>query len=164
MAARTPPEAFARFLKPLQQAVSCVTHSVLVGRGHRPNTPYTLTFGGGRSAPLTGPHDAALFISVTYVVEPELGGWAVHYMRYIYNVLSASTEVLGYHWHPEDRGPTKHPHLHIYGQTAPVSLRKMHLPTGQIRLEDVLRLVISDFDVTPLREDWETVLASPETS
>jgi hypothetical protein len=37
-------------------------------------------------------------------------------------------------------------------------VRKAHFPTGRLAFEDVLRLVITQFGVIPLRDDWETML------
>jgi hypothetical protein len=136
-----------------------VTPSVLVGRVGRPGGPYTLTFGGGAPAQLGGPYDAHLFISLSYVIEGGARDWAVRPTRYIYSLLAGpSTEILGYHWHPEDRSRVTSPHLHIYGQTTPVDLRKMHLPTSWVSLQAVLRLAIDDLQVSPLRDDWPSVL------
>jgi hypothetical protein len=35
---------------------------------------------------------------------------------------------------------------------------RAHLSTGPVALEDILRLVITEFGVTPRRADWDTVL------
>ena len=37
-------------------------------------------------------------------------------------------------------------------------VRKAYFTTGRIALEDVLRLVITQFGVIPLHDDWETIL------
>ena len=36
---------------------------------------------------------------------------------------------------------------------------RMHLPTGQVAIEDVIRLAIVEFGVRPRRADWAAVLA-----
>jgi hypothetical protein len=38
-------------------------------------------------------------------------------------------------------------------------LHRAHIPTGIISLPAVIRLAISEFGVTPLRDDWQVRLA-----
>ena len=38
-------------------------------------------------------------------------------------------------------------------------LAKAHLPTGLVGLNDFLRLLITEFEVRPLRKDWIYLLA-----
>lgn len=63
-------------------------------------------------------------------------------------------EVFSYHWQPS-HPEVKFPHLHV----EPHAFKKAHFPTGRISLEEVLRLLITDFGVQPLRSDWDKVLA-----
>jgi hypothetical protein len=39
-----------------------------------------------------------------------------------------------------------------------VSLNDLHLPTGYVPLEEVLRCCITDFEVPPLSDEWDKVL------
>ncbi|MDQ3512381.1 MAG: hypothetical protein M3462_01765 [Chloroflexota bacterium] len=39
-----------------------------------------------------------------------------------------------------------------------MALGEMHLPTGQVTLTQVVRLLITGFGVEPRRPDWETIL------
>jgi hypothetical protein len=39
-----------------------------------------------------------------------------------------------------------------------VSLNALHLPTGVVTLEDVIRFCIHDLGVSPLRADWHEIL------
>jgi hypothetical protein len=54
------------------------------------------------------------------------------------------------------------PHLHVQGEReiAGQPLGKLHLPTGEIRLEDIVALAIEELGAEPLREDWRAVLAA----
>ncbi len=36
---------------------------------------------------------------------------------------------------------------------------KIHLPTGEVSLADVLRLAITELGVEPRREDWDAILS-----
>jgi hypothetical protein len=39
-----------------------------------------------------------------------------------------------------------------------VTLHKLHLPTGRVSIEAVIRFLIEDLEVAPLRDDWRAVL------
>jgi len=41
-------------------------------------------------------------------------------------------------------------------------VQKRHLPTGRVALEVVVRLLVAEFDVPPLRRDSRTVLRRGE--
>jgi hypothetical protein len=164
LAARTPREAVATFTEPLQRALSCITVGVLIGHGHRPShRPYTLTFPGAKPAPIIGGQGFQIDVSISYTVDVDDGIPSVRLTRSTCTLLLGNTDVLGYHWHPEDRGEIEYPHLHIYGRTEPVSLRKAHLPTGLVPLQEVVRLLIAPegLGVTPARDDWEAILGEP---
>ncbi len=96
----------------------------------------------------------------------EKGQWRVSVCGYMYSVQTDDgTEVLAYHWHPLGNSPETRPHLHIGAIPSPSGLiltKKMHVPTGRIALESVLRLCIHEFGVRPLRDDWAQILADGE--
>ena len=99
-----------------------------------------------------------------YVVTegPAGEGWQVRDGAYFYAIeTQGGSELLAYHWHPRGRSPIVAPHLHVGAdiQIGQRLLSKVHLPTGAIRLQDVIRLAITELDVEPLRDDWEQVLA-----
>jgi len=54
------------------------------------------------------------------------------------------------------------PHLHIGPGVATVEFKKKHLPTARIALEQVLRLVVNDFGITPIRAEWSQILAEAQ--
>lgn len=88
------------------------------------------------------------------------GPWRVERTAYFYQLYaSRSEELLGFHWHPETPGPTQFPHLHAASDTAPLS-HKTHVPTGFVSLGAVVRLLITEFGVPPLRDDWQTTLGN----
>lgn len=88
---------------------------------------------------------------------------------YEYRVLDQQErELLVYHLQPgpESRGPD-HPHLHISAAlqaqvnavtTRAYDLDKRHLATGQVSLAMMVRMVIEEFGIAPLRPDWRQVL------
>ncbi len=72
----------------------------------------------------------------------------------------SGSELLAFHWHPESSEGglqvVTSPHLHIGSSVLrEQALTKMHIPTGRIALEDVLRLAILDFRARTLDRNWE---------
>ncbi|MGI8642914.1 MAG: hypothetical protein ACR2LS_02220 [Thermomicrobiales bacterium] len=108
-----------------------------------------------------------------YRVHPSVDGGAdfeAHTTNYRYHILDRDDrEILAYHWHPNSVSPVTEPHLHLSGRLrpldvgardVPVPLGEMYLPTGMVTLVQVVRLLITEFDVEPRRPDWEAVLSS----
>lgn len=79
--------------------------------------------------------------------------------RYYTLVNAERVQFLAFHWHPRVPGPATHPHLHVRSDAAPLS-HKTHVPTGRVSLADVVRLLIVEFGVPPLREDWQIVVSN----
>lgn len=87
---------------------------------------------------------------------------------YAYEILEhGGREIVAFHWHEQGKSRVVAPHLHISSRMPtidlgprfdPVVLAEMHLPTGLVRLADVVRLLIEEFGVAPRRADWEAVL------
>ncbi|MGI8554568.1 MAG: hypothetical protein ACR2PL_27820 [Dehalococcoidia bacterium] len=69
-------------------------------------------------------------------------------------------ELVAYHWHPDPPNIITTPHLHLSGgaRVGFAPLAAAHVPTGQIGLDDLLRLAIRDLGVRPLRSDWLAIL------
>ena len=77
-------------------------------------------------------------------------------------------ELLVYHWQPGPSyvGPDD-PHLHVSASLRAatsvvdereIGLDRLHLPTGQVTLTSVVRSLLTEFGVEPLRPDWSRVL------
>jgi hypothetical protein len=79
----------------------------------------------------------------------------------------AHREILAYHWHPDGRSRMTTPHLHVssrlpliqLSENSTVSLSDMHLPTGVVTIQEIVRLLIVEFQVEPRRSDWDAILA-----
>lgn len=136
-------------------------------RGREPrDDPHVVTLSGGGFTVLRGQRAVGLSVDIQYrIVEApgESGPWKTTIVQYQYSLRTpdGSDEILGFHWHPGGRSRVKGPHLHIGSAAIEVGgplTRKMHIPTGRIALEEVLRSVIEDLGVQPLRDDWEQVL------
>jgi hypothetical protein len=167
MVGRTSKEALQIFLDPLRQALSCVTHEVLYIRsGNDPAAaPYALML---HNSPVSLGRDRRFALEVIQhyrLIETERpqGPWQVQTVAYYYTLSELGEnprEILGYHWHPQGRSWVTYPHLHLYAgaEVGRDDVRKAHLPTGRITLEEVLQLAIKEFGVTPLRDNWEEIL------
>ena len=84
--------------------------------------------------------------------------------RYVVQVMDADErELLTYHWHPFGPSWAGFPHLYLGDPIAAADFAKAHLPTGFIPLAAIVRLLIVDLGVAPIRPDWQAVLATPTT-
>jgi hypothetical protein len=100
--------------------------------------------------------------------------WQVETRMYEYRFLDRDErELLVYHWQPgpEYAGPDA-PHLHVSGSLEAqvdartrreVELDKLHIVTGIVSLQAVVRMLITEFQVRPLRADWQERLEATPT-
>jgi len=92
---------------------------------------------------------------------------------YLYRLLSSEEhEILAFHWHPTGLSNVTDPHLHLSSRLNPIEMGRnqdpldladMHIPTGFVTLEDVVQLLISEFDIRPRRADWDMLLRANRT-
>lgn len=168
----------------LQQALSCVTDAVLTvsPNGYQPSdAPHRLSLGDGTPVLLRAPLSSgatrvglSVFQAYRIVRAGERSVWRIQTVAYQYALDDSDRrEILAYHWHPHIENVV-YPHLHINRGAVPrevgstrlaptqiVLLPEMaqaHLPTRRIALEDMLRLLIEQFRVEPIRRDWDAVL------
>lgn len=165
MAGRTPPEAVAAFVAPLQQAISCVSLAVLqVAGGYQPAArPHALVLADGDAQQLRSEAGLALRVAQQYRIVEDTGPrgpWRAQTVAYSYVVNRGDKELLAYQWNPLGSGGVARPHLHVGAAADELidNFHRLHLPTGRIALEEVLRLLIEELGVQPLREDWSDVL------
>jgi hypothetical protein len=170
LAGRTPAEAVGAFIGPLQQALDCLTPTVLnVSGGYfAADRPHALTLGDGDPVALQGSERLGLSVAQNYrLVEFEgpRGPWKVQTIAYFYELRRGDHELLAYHWHPQGASRYTSPHLHL-GAGAEIAfapLHRVHLPTGRIAVEELLRIAITEFGARPRRGDWEEVLDRTQT-
>lgn len=164
MAASSLSEAVELYRAAAARTVSCLTRAhVEVGGGYaRPEVSHAFVMGGGDAVALRGDGDLTLSVGEEYrIVEARNGGWRVRTMAYFYAIgQQRAGELLAYHWHPRGRGTVAEPHLHVNTDARSNFgwMRKVHLRTGPIRLQDVILLAIEELNAAPIREDWRTVL------
>ena len=75
-------------------------------------------------------------------------------------------EIIAFHWHPRQRSHEHDPHVHIGSAVIDAdssdigkTFSRFHIPTGHISIAQVVRLLLTDFNVVPNRQDWEAMLA-----
>lgn len=165
MAARTPYAAVHDFAADMQLACSCITQAGFQAEAYREGVgSYSANLNRGLPVALIGDGPLHLVVLLQYKVVEDKDhrrSWALQIEGYAYRLLDASgAEMFAYHWHPQGPSSLLRPHLHLgagMGRLLRVATRA-HLSTGPVALEDILRLVITEFGVTPRRADWDTVL------
>ena len=170
MSGRTPADAVHNFLDPVRDALSCIVVPALqVGGGyHQSPEPHVMLLAGGEPVPLKGPRKLALTVHHHYRVveaEGELGPFKVRSAAYIYAVDDASgDEVVSYHWHPLTTPDITFAHLHFRRVADEYQeLLHGHFPTGRVSIERLVRFLIVELAVEPVRGDWQTVLDRTNT-
>jgi hypothetical protein len=158
--------AFRSFVAPLNRALSCVTSAVVIGSGHNPeNDRHALILNNGDPAPLRVSPRLYLTVAMHYrlVKHAHRREWKVSTVAYMYGVQDENQEeLLGYHWHPRSTPEYAHPHLHLYEGSGAEVFSKRHLPTRRISLEELLRFLVVEMKVTPLKDDWEKILGETQ--
>ena len=152
---RSPAMAVNAYKRSVQRLVACVTDAVVdvAGGYYASPDPHRLTLNNGFPVALGGPSEFLFRLQEFYRVE-EIGHprtlWNVDVVEYYYTILdSEEREVLLYHWHPRGNSLVEAPHLHL-GQGAQVrraEIQVAHLPTGDVSLHAVLRLLIEEMGV-----------------
>lgn len=92
--------------------------------------------------------------------QPGEGRFRVSTRGYAYELQTGSGELVwSYHWHPNTAVPR--PHIHLgrtqLAQDAVLSY-KAHHPTDRVSLESIVRACITEYDVEPLKPDWDKTL------
>ena len=172
MFARTRHEAVRSFLEPLKAVIGCVTSEGLVTRDTSiPGEQQTALLQDGFVI-LSRRNGQALSLELNhrFVVrqasDPR-GRWMASTTEYIYKVFDEQSHLIAaWHWHPGAVGvedESHWPHVHAYGARDTLTLHRLHLPTGRVALEAVVRFLIEDLGVVPRRADWRVFLDRHET-
>lgn len=158
--------------------MSCVARAHLVFRDPGPAVEAPVEVRLDQPVPLrlADRRGGTLLFDAHFAVAVTLGlsigtapGFVSSTQTYEYRLLDRlERELLVYHWQPGPRyaGPD-HPHLHVSASLRAmtsaadereIDLDKLHLPTGQVTLAAVVRSLITEFGVEPIRPDWARVL------
>ena len=176
MAGRNPNEANKNFVEPLRDAIKCVTKGQLSTGGPRQSLdsqPLVLTLNKGYPSKLNGDTGLKLKMSHHYRIvqgDGDRGPWKVTTVAYYYEIQNRQgSPLLAYHWDPRRSDTVIAPHLHLYvgnnklcssiaEEVGCLRLDKKHLPTDRVSLEQVLRLLITEFGVIPTQSNWASIL------
>lgn len=173
MAGEDAPEAVENFVHPLRQVADLITESVLFPSGRHvlgpDEEPHALAFADAPATKLRGTDVTLDFRHSFRVVrtdDRERGPYKAQTAQYLYAFVdSDGRDLMAFHWHPLSRSTETDPHLHLYRHTAPFDVSDLHLPTGRISFEYVVRLAIEKFGATPNppdREVWDRILTEHE--
>lgn len=168
MADRTPATAIHRLLDVFQRDLSCVTRgNSLYTDSYQPEHDLSVYLPAEQSIRMRGEHRLSLDILLIFraVADSDAGGWRTTIRKYMYTINDHDDrELFAFHWHPDTPGmPTPHVHLGAaLGELRP-TFSRLHIPTARIALEDVLRFLIRDLAVQPLRDDWSALLNAGRT-
>ena len=168
--ARTERQALDRYKEILQLSLSCVTKTVWV-IGPPPGGTADERALTTREDPVAIPLGEGLRLNLRasqFFTVSERGGpgeWKVHTEAYAYSAGfqwrdDPEIRFLEWHWHPP-RVPQPHIHMVVSHSTL-TSINKLHVPTGRVSFESVLRFIISELRVKPIRRDWDTRLTKGE--
>ena len=151
MPGRSPEEARKAFLQPLQRALSCITDTkLLVSRGRQPGDVEALALSEDPLRLTSARIGIVQFVlGHQFKLVPDgRKSWHVSTTAYRYHLLDDSgAELIAWHWHPGSLGDPRlrgHPHLHAPAGSID---RHIHVPTGRVSIESVLRLLLIDLAV-----------------
>ena len=94
-----------------------------------------------RAARLHAEPRLTLLVTEQYEVRQSTAGWHVEIVGYLYAIGYEDHELVSYHWHPSGKSTITQPHMHV-GAAVQIGdrwLGKVHLPTGMVGLEQVIR-------------------------
>lgn len=171
MSSRNEYAAATRIADHIRRCLSCITRQPSQLTTQVPNTSrFLLSFLPARehTALESNSSGARIFLAVqfdlrSYLHESEHSGFDAEIAGYNISIsLSNNQELLSYHWHPNGIGHFRGPHLHVSARAGvsdehshSIHLGKKHLTTGLVQIEEIVRMLIQDFEVRPLVQDWE---------
>lgn len=165
--------------------LQCLAPIEVLDSGSKPGFPNSLIFvsGGGtaeRFIRLRGPDRKPflrLDVSLEYAIvassnDQGRSGFRPQITRYFYGVQDISgRELFAYHWHPVGASPVTTLHMHMSGipaitiatderhaNSVELPFNRIHFPTHRIELAELVRFLIVELNVSPRRQDWESVV------
>lgn len=160
----------------MQDVVGCVTHDRLNAKVFQAKIgPCDSLVFQKETAELSGTQPLKITLLFTYQLVSGIASslpLTMSVVRYHYHVRDASNaEIVKYHFHPpgserEDGNPWKpsvpYLHLHVTSNVSigSVTFDRHHLPTGALPPTEFIRLLIEQWGVIPLTENWRSRLSS----
>lgn len=171
----TPEQAYNRYIDRLERALGCISAKRLVlaePTKFQLNADYPLVLNNNDPVLLRGEVNVYLSAGQRFRIvedkEVKQGPYRVHTVEYWYQIdCPKDTEIFTYHWKPESTTTPleREPHIHLGSSVVAndvVLMRKqfskLHIPTGRVSIESVVRFLIGEIKVQPIVNEWETVL------
>lgn len=155
-------QATASYVNEIQKIVSCVVKEVCFP--YKNNEGY-LVLGWSGELRLKRKDGTVIFLDITQeLTYPDKDDDKVSTVAYIYSISDEERQpLIGFHYHPElTDEPVMYPHIHAYapedGRFKHFNLHRRHIPSGRVPREDVIRWLITELEVVPIRENWEEIL------
>ncbi len=180
MRRNTPGQAYDRYARALQAVVGCVTEARLTlneSRAIELDTIYAIVLKSGDGVVLSSEYGAIQFDlgqRFRIIRDPEAreGPYRATTVEYWYRLArQAGPALLSFHWTPETAMPAQRmfPHLHVEagltgasGEAQLRSFNKLHVPTGRVSCESIVRFLIEEMGVPPTKPSWQSVLEVQE--
>lgn len=146
--------AHAELVRTWQSAISCFGHGkVISSSGPDATRKLLVNHDGHMQLRCQGRHPMSVYGSMWYrVVRGSNGGYTTAPLEYIYALHVSGKAVLAYHWHPRSTLHTPYPHAHYYTGDG----GRRHIPTGFMRLADLLLYAEDELGAIPLRKGWRS--------
>jgi hypothetical protein len=175
--AKSPAAARTRYVRFLQLSLSCLTKAVWFFTPGPPGRQDDVVALVASEAPVRlqrshGPSRLSPSPTQLFKIIPDEryeGEYKAQTLAYIYTVhieagSSEDAEFVAWHWHPPTTpGRTEpHPHVHAEHRLSGLSMSRLHIPTGRVSFEQVVRFLVDDLEVVPPRHDWRDVIAESE--
>jgi hypothetical protein len=166
-----------RYLHYLQRSLSCLTNAIwLVAPPPDARGDERALTVSGEPIRLRRDEGATLLLYANQrfdLIEDERfpGEWKARTHGYVYSIYvetpdedEAAQELLAWHWHPLTTPDRPQPHLHVRMDHSflGLTLARLHIPTGRVAFEEVVRLLITELRVEPNRDDWREILRDSE--
>ncbi len=119
-------------------------------------------------------NDLFLYIGqVLRVAQQRDGSWKLRTVQYRYRIQGSAgledEDCLRWEYVSREVRDTAHcrHHLHLQGEYTlgprrTIPLAKVHIPTGWVTVEEIIRFLITELDVRPKEQGWEKLLRESE--
>jgi hypothetical protein len=176
LAGRRIEEAIDAFLSRTRRSTACLTNQPVIAirtpaAGHVYEAVFAPRSSPARLQAETVRRTVLFRLTLSFeIVQPDdpRHEYATRVLSYEYRLLDREErEVMAFHWHPIGLSDVTDPHIHLSSQLNPIemgrdqeplALADMHILTGFVTLEDVVRLLISEFSIRPRHADWDATL------
>lgn len=172
-----PSDVFRQFREHIGRLLNVTITDARLSLVHSAERPYaTITFRDeaeiATAAPLRGSR-LFLYLSQDLLVEEEHKKiWKLRTMAYTYHILEApapdSRWIVRWEYISRDRRPMAHPRHHVHLPSIVETLdgdldfSALHLSTGWVTVEEVIRFLIVEVGVVPKTEEWDKELQASE--